>query len=61
MKNRDCVIPVNGSPAAFAIGVQENSTGLTLPLEMKTGIMFAGAIGVGGPISFNFAMRGDSA
>ena len=40
-------------PTAFAIWVQENSTGLVSP-EEKIGIMFAGEIGVGGPISFNF-------
>src|SRR5437764_2221981 len=47
-------------PTAFVMGVHENSTGFGAP-AMKIGIMLAGEIGVGGPISFNFAMRGDSA
>jgi hypothetical protein len=40
----------NRYPAAFGMGVQENSTVFDPP-ELKIGIMFAGAIGVGGPIS----------
>ncbi len=40
-------------PTAFAIGVQENSMGLA-SLDAKMGIMLAGEIGVGGPISFSF-------
>src|SRR4051794_27882815 len=47
-------------PAAFFIGVQENSTGLALP-DIKMGIMFAGEMGMGEPISFNFAILGESA
>src|ERR1700733_1344854 len=47
-------------PFAFAIGVQENSIGFG-SLDTNIGIMLAGEIGVGGPISFNFSMRGASA
>src|SRR6202171_3477524 len=45
-------------PTALVMGVQENSTGLNAH-EVKIGIMLAGEIGVGGPISFTLAMRGD--
>src|SRR6185369_17269365 len=45
-------------PTALFMGVQENSTGLDAP-EVKIGIMLAGEIGVGGPISFTLAIRGD--
>ncbi len=38
--------------AAFAIGVQANSTSFDFsPWLMKTGIMLPGVMGVGGPIS----------
>ena len=47
-------------PLAFAMGVHENSTGLGVP-DTKMGIMLAGEVGVGGPISFNLSMCGDSA
>src|SRR5580765_5811052 len=48
----------NRYPTALFIGVHENSTGLGWP-AVKIGIMLAGEIGVGGPISFTLAMRGD--
>src|SRR5580704_12643495 len=38
------------------MGVQENSTVLVLSPAAKIGIMFAGEIGVGGPISLAFSM-----
>src|SRR4051812_23083918 len=41
------------------MGVQENSTGLGSP-ALTTAIMFAGEIGVGGPMSFDFSIRCDS-
>src|SRR4029077_8641525 len=47
-------------PTALAIGLHENSIGLASP-EMKIGIMLAGDIGVGGPISFTLSMCGDCA
>src|SRR5436305_15324149 len=43
-------------PAALAIGVQEKSTALFSSAE-KMGIMLAGEIGVGGPISLAFSIR----
>src|SRR5512135_113223 len=44
-------------PTALGILVQENSIAL-LSSEMKIGIMLAGEIGVGGPISFNLSILG---
>ena len=46
--------------AAFVIAVQVNCTSLVCtPADRNRGIMFAGEIGVGGPISFIFAIFSD--
>src|SRR5208282_6691676 len=37
------------------MGVQENSTSLVVSPEVKIGAMFAGEIGVGGPVPFSFS------
>src|SRR5882757_1108720 len=50
----------NRYPAAPAIGVQLNSTSFDFsPSVTKMGIMFAGVIGVGGPISLPFSIAFD--
>src|ERR1700674_397046 len=43
---------------ALAIGVQENSTSLVASPEVKIGAIFAGEIGVGGPVPLAFSMCG---
>jgi len=48
-------------PAALVMGVQANSTSFDFsPAFMKTGIMFPGVMGAGGPISVARSMVFDS-
>src|SRR5215469_11188527 len=52
----------NRYPAAFAIGLHENWMSLVLaPPVVNRGIMFAGEIGVGGPISLILEIFSDCA